>query len=129
MEKEVDSERGQVNDLVINWDSAKQEAIATREAFESEHEMRVQLEGLVPKQEQDIGILNFSSSFNSVRLKRDEGVSFANDLRLNASAYKCILCGPFCLKKKSNSKLKISSKGTENSKNFTFISSLTLPFI
>lgn len=55
MEVVVDSERGQVNDLVSNWDSAKQEAIATREAFENEHELRVQLEGIVSQQEQDIG--------------------------------------------------------------------------
>ena len=55
MESVVDSERGQVNDLVSNYDNAKQEAVATREAFDSEHELRVQLEGLVSQQEQDIG--------------------------------------------------------------------------
>ena len=55
METIVDSGRGQINDLVSNWDNAKQEAVATKEAFENEHELRVQLEGLVSQQEQDIG--------------------------------------------------------------------------
>ena len=54
MELVVDSERGQVSELVDNYDSAKHEAVATREAFDNEHELRIQLEAHVSQQEQDI---------------------------------------------------------------------------
>ena len=55
MESVVDNERGQVNDLVDNYESAKQESVATREAFNNEHELRVHLEGLVAQHEEDMG--------------------------------------------------------------------------
>ena len=58
METIVDSERGQVTDLVNSWDNAKKEAVATKEAFANEHELRVQLEGLLSQQEEDFGKFN-----------------------------------------------------------------------
>ncbi|XP_065060919.1 coiled-coil domain-containing protein 150-like isoform X1 [Rhopilema esculentum] len=58
METIVDSERGQVTDLVNSWDNAKKEAVATKEAFANEHELRVQLEGLLSQQEEDFGAVN-----------------------------------------------------------------------
>ena len=54
MELVVVNERGQVNELVDNYDCAKHEAVATREAFDNEHELRIQLEARVTQQEQDI---------------------------------------------------------------------------
>ena len=55
MEEIVDSERGQVNDLVDNWDNAKRQAEATKEAFENEHDLRTHLEGLVTQHEEEFG--------------------------------------------------------------------------
>ena len=56
MESVVDSERNQVSNLVTNWDNTRKEEAATREAFENEHEMRMGLEALVTKQQEDNGL-------------------------------------------------------------------------
>jgi len=56
MELVVVNGRGQVNELVDNYDCAKHEAVATREAFDNEHELRIQLEARVTQQEQDISM-------------------------------------------------------------------------
>ena len=55
MEEVVDSERGQVSDLVDNWNNAKRQAEATKEAFENEHDLRTHLEGLVTQHEEQYG--------------------------------------------------------------------------
>eukprot|EP00794_Sanderia_malayensis_P015081 gene15081-16637_t len=86
MESVVDAERNQVNELLSNWDNTRQQEAATKEAFENEHDLRMQLEALTTQQEQEFDLcrekLNIVSEDNK-RLSSDlsKTMKEANSLR------------------------------------------------